>query len=289
MGNSKNSIMLFEEKQVRSVWDAEAEKYWLSIIDVIAILTDNDYQTARNYWKIVKKRLIDEGNETVTNCNQLKMLAPDGKMRLTDVADTEQILRIIQSIPSKKAEPFKMWLAQVGSQIIDEMADPELAINRAIEYYHKKGYPDEWINERIKSIEVRKELTDEWKRTGIKDNKDYAILTNIILKGWSGKNTQEYKTYKNLKKESLRDNMTPNEIALNSLAETATTSISQVTNPKGMSENIEVAQRGSNVAKVARIQLEKELGKSVISSQNAKDITYSPPEVIDYKNEDEED
>ena len=284
----KNSIMLFERHQVRSVWDSEKEKYWISIIDVIAILTDSDYQTARNYWKWLKTKLTEEGSEMVRNTNQLKLPAADGKKYLTDVADTEQILRLIQSIPSKKAEPFKIWLAEVGSQRIDEMADPELAIDRAVQNYRRLGYDEEWINERIKSIVVRKALTDEWKRTGIKENRDYAILTNIILKEWSGKNTKDYKSYKNLKKGNLRDNMTPNEIALSSLAETATTSISKVKNPKGMTENIDIAKRGGNVAKVAREQLEKELGSSAISPLNATDLTYNNIDTIGYDEDDTE-
>ena len=270
----KKSIVLFEERHVRNVWDEEEEKYWLSIVDVVAILTDSDYQTARNYWKIIKKRLLDEGSESVTNCNQLKLPASDGKNYLTDVADTEQILRIIQSIPSKKAEPFKRWLAKLGRERIDEMIDPEQAIDRAVEHYRRLGYNDEWINERLKSKVVRKELTDEWNRSGIIDERDYGVLTNIITKEWSGKTVKEYKNFKNLKKENLRDNMTANEIALNSLAETATTSISKEKNPKGLQQSADVAKRGGNVARVAREQLEKELGKPVITSQNAKDLTY---------------
>ena len=286
---TKKSIILFEERHVRNVWDEEEEKYWLSIVDVVAILTDNDYQTARKYWNKLSQRLREEGNETVTNCHQLKLPASDGKNYLTDVADTEQILRIIQSIPSKKAEPFKMWLAKLGRERIDEMVDPEQAIDRAVEHYRKLGYNDEWINERLKSKVVRKELTDEWNRSGITDEKDFGILTNIITKEWSGKTVKEYKNFKNLKKENLRDNMTANEIALNSLAETATTSISKEKNPKGFHQNADVAKRGGNVARVAREQLEKELGKPVISSQNAKDLTYVESLLIDNDGDEEND
>ena len=242
-------------------------------MDVIQVLTDSaDYQTARKYWNKLKQRLSEEGNETVTNCHQLKMTAADGKQRLTDVADTKQLLRLIQSIPSPKAEPFKMWLAQVGSERIDETADPELAINRALLTYRKKGYSDEWINQRLKSIEIRKELTDEWDRGGIKQGLEYAILTDEITKAWSGMTTKEYKRLKNLKKENLRDNMSNMELVLNMLAEAATTEISKQENPSGLFEHKKTANRGGKVAQKARIELEKQTGKNVISSDTVKKI-----------------
>ena len=281
--NKDKQLLLFEEKQVRHVWDSEAEKYWLSIVDVVSVLTDTDYQTARKYWKVLKGRLIEEGNEMVTNCYQLKLQAADGKNYLSDVADTEQILRLIQSIPSKKVEPLKMWLAQVGRERIDEMIDPEQSIDRAIQNYRRMGYSESWINERIKGIDVRKTLTDEWDKSGIKQGKEYAILTSIITKEWSGKTVKEYKEYKNLKKENLRDNMTTDEIALNTLAEAATATISKTKKPKGLYESMDVAKRGGNVAKVARLQLEKEIGRSVISSENAKIIEQIDIDMIDYE------
>ncbi|KDD81961.1 Bro-N domain-containing protein [Glaesserella parasuis] len=220
-------IKLFEHKEVRSVWDEEQEKWYFSIIDVIEILTEQpNYQGARNYWKVLKSRLLKEGNETVTNCNQLKMRAEDGKLRLTDVADVPQLLRLIQSIPSPKAEPFKLWLAQVGSERLDELQDPELTINRAMQDYLRLGYSENWINQRLKSIEIRKELTDEWKRVGVKEGQQFAVLTDIITKAWSGKNTKEYKQFKGLKKENLRDNMTNTELILNMLAEASVKDIS---------------------------------------------------------------
>jgi hypothetical protein len=229
----QNEIKVFEDKQVRSVWDDEQEKWYISIIDVIAVLTNqNSYQNARNYWKVLKHRLLKEGNETVTNCNQLKMEAPDGKMRLTDVADTEQLFRLIQSIPSPKAEPFKQWLAQVAAERLDEMQDPELSIDRALEQYMKLGYSENWINQRLKSIEIRKELTDEWKKRELKEGVQFATLTDIITKAWSDKTTKEYKILKGLKKENLRDNMTNTELILNMLAEASTKDISTATNPK---------------------------------------------------------
>lgn len=218
-----NDIQKFENKQIRSHWDSEQEKWYFSIIDIIAVLTEQtDYQTARNYWKVLKNRLKKEGNETVTNCNRLKMLAIDGKMRLTDVADTEQLLRLIQSVPSPKAEPFKQWLAKVGNQRLDQLQDPELSIHQALHDYRNLGYSDDWINQRLKSIEIRKELTDEWQRVGIEDNKDFAILTNILTRTWSGKTVKEYKAHKGLKKQNLRDNMTSTELILNMLAEAST-------------------------------------------------------------------
>ena len=265
-----SDIRLFENRRIRSHWDSEQEKWYFSIVDVIAVLTDQtDYQAARNYWKVLKNRLKKEGNETVTNCNQLKMLAIDGKMRLTDVADTEQLLRLIQSVPSSKAEPFKQWLAKVGSERLDQIQDPELGIQQALQDYRRLGYSDDWINQRLKSIEIRKELTDEWQRTGIKGNKDFAILTNILIKTWSGKTVKEYKEHKGLKKQNLRDNMTSTELILNMLAEASTKDISQANNPKTFNQSKTIAAQGGNVAKVAREELEKQTGKSVISSENA--------------------
>lgn len=263
-------LMKFENKQVRSHWDAEEEKWYFSIVDVIAVLTDSpNYQTARNYWKVLKNRLNKEGNETVTNCNQLKMRAADGKMRMTDVADTEQLLRLIQSVPSPKAEPFKQWLAKVGSQRLDQIQDPELSIQQALQDYRRLGYSDDWINQRLKSIEIRKELTNEWQRTGITDNKDFAVLTNILTKTWSGKTVKEYKQHKGLKKQNLRDNMTSTELILNMLAEASTKDISQANNPNTFDQSMTIAKQGGNVAKVAREELERQTGKSVISSDNA--------------------
>ena len=270
--NNKESIKLFEEKKVRTIWDEEQEKWYFSIIDVVEILTESkNYQTARNYWKVLKTRLIAEGNETVTNCNQFKMRAADGKMRKTDVADTEQLFRIIQSIPSPKAEPFKQWMAQVASQRLDQMQDPELSIEQAMIDYKRLGYSDAWINQRIKFIEIRKELTDEWQRTGVKFGIEYASLTDIITKEWSGLTTKDYKRLKGLKKENLRDNMTNLEIALNSLAEASATELSKQRNPKGFLEQKHIAKDGGNVAKVARNQLEKQLGKTIISNKKASD------------------
>jgi len=254
MSEQKDKIKLFEDKQVRAVWDAENEKWWFSIVDVIAILTESD--NPQVYWRVLKKRLADEGNETVTNCNGLKMKAPDGKMRLTDVADTEQVLRLIQSIPSKKAEPFKLWLAKVGTERIDETIDPELTIERAIQNYRRLGYGENWINQRIKSIEVRKGLTDEWDKSGVQQGKEYASLTDLMTRTWSGMTTREYKQHKGLKKENLRDNMTNMELILNMLAEGAATEISLSERPMGLSESADVAKRGANTAKAARQQLE---------------------------------
>ena len=271
--SKKEAIQLFEDKQVRTVWDAEQEKWFISIIDVIAALTDqNTYQGARNYWKVLKHRLTKEGNETVTNCNQLKLAAEDGKMRMTDVADTEQLFRLIQSIPSPKAEPFKLWLAQIAAERLDEMQDPELSIDRALEQYLKLGYSESWINQRLKSIEIRKELTDEWKTRGLKAGQQFATLTDIITKAWAGKTTKEYKVLKGLKKENLRDNMTNTELILNMLAEASTKDISQATNPKDFDESKIVAQQGGNVAKVALRELESKTGKKVVSSMNAKSV-----------------
>lgn len=231
--SKQEAIQIFEDKQVRTIWVAEQEKWYVSIIDVVAVLTDQpNYQGARNYWKVLKYRLVKEGNETVINCNQLKMLADDGKMRMTDVADTEQLFRLIQSIPSPKAEPFKLWLAQVASERLDEMQDPELSIDRALAQYLKLGYSENWINQRLKSIEIRKELTDEWKNRGLKEGQQFATLTDIITKAWAGKTTKEYKVFKGLKKENLRDNMTNTELILNMLAEASTKDISQAVNQR---------------------------------------------------------
>ena len=260
-------LMKFENKQVRSHWDAEEEKWYFSIVDVIAVLTDSVDPTA--YWRKLKQRLKAEGNETVTNCHALKMRAADGKMRMTDVADTEQLLRLIQSVPSPKAEPFKQWLAKVGSQRLDQIQDPELSIQQALQDYRRLGYSDDWINQRLKSIEIRKELTDEWQRTGITDNKDFAVLTNILTKTWSGKTVKEYKQHKGLKKQNLRDNMTSTELILNMLAEASTKDISQANNPNTFDQSMTIAKQGGNVAKVAREELERQTGKSVISSDNA--------------------
>jgi len=274
--SQKEALQLFEERKVRTVWDDQEEKWYFSIVDVVSVLTDSDYQTARKYWKVLKGRLSKEGNETVTNCYQLKMKASDGKMRLTDVADTEQLFRLIQSIPSPKAEPFKQWMAQVASQRIDQMQDPELSIDQAIIDYKRLGYGDAWINQRIKSIEVRKELTDEWKRTGVKEGLEYASLTDIITREWSGFTTKQYKHFKGLKKENLRDNMTNLEIAFNILAEASATELSKQRDPRGFHQQAQVAKDGGSVAKAARNQLENQLGHSVISSAKASD--YLLPE-----------
>ncbi len=271
--SKKDSIQLFQEQTVRTHWDEKEERWYFSIIDVVAALTEQKtYQGARNYWKVLKHRLVKEGNETVTNCNQLKMKAADGKMRLTDVADTEQLLRLIQSIPSPKAEPFKVWLAQVGYERIEETEDPELAFDRAMRTYLAKGYSREWINQRLKSIEVRKELTDEWQERGMKEGLEYAILTNEISKAWAGRTVKEYKQLKGLKKENLRDNMSNLELVLNMLAEASTAEISKKQKPHGMEENKDVARKGGNVAKQARVELEKQTGEPVITSQNAASL-----------------
>lgn len=267
----REALKLFEDRKIRTVWDDEQEKWYFSIVDVVAVLTDSvDYQAARNYWKVLKNRLVKEGNQTVTNCNQLKMQAADGKMRMTDVADTEQLFRLIQSIPSPKAEPFKQWMAQVASERVDQLQDPELSINQAMRDYKRLGYSDNWINQRIKSMEVRKELTDEWQRGGI-NGTQYASLTDIITQEWSGRTTKEYKKLKGLKKENLRDNMTNLELALNTLAEASTTEISKQRKPQGFVQNAKVAKSGGSVAKAARQQLESQLGRSVITSMKASD------------------
>ena len=268
----KQEIQLFEERKVRTIWDDEHEKWYFSIVDVVAVLTEqSDMLKARKYWNKLKQRLLEEGNQTVTNCHQLKLKAADGKMRLTDVADQEQLFRLIQSIPSPKAEPFKQWMAQVASQRLDQMQDPELSIDQAIMDYKRLGYSDAWINQRIKSIEVRKELTDEWQRTGVQVGQQYASLTDIITKEWSGMTTKQYKQHKGLKKENLRDNMTNLEIALNILAEASATELSKQRNPKGFMGQTKVAKDGGSVAKVARQQLEEQLGRTIISKEKAND------------------
>lgn len=273
MHKEHQKVRLFDSQQVRTQWDAEHEKWWFSVVDIIAVLTDQpDYKKARNYWKWLKNKLIQEGSEVVSDTNQLRMRAPDGKQRLTDVVDTEQILRLIQSIPSKRAEPFKLWLAQVGSERLDEAVDPELSINRAIQNYRRLGYSENWINQRIKSIEVRKALTDEWDKAGVKQGQEYAALTDLMSRVWSGMSTREYKQHKGLKKENLRDNMTNTELVLNMLAEVAATDISQVRNPQGLKESAEVAAEGAQTAKAARLQLEQSTGQSVLSPLNAKQL-----------------
>ena len=277
-----DKIQLFENQKIRTAWDNETEQWYFSIVDVVAVLTDQKtHQSARNYWKVLKKRLKDEGNETVTNCNQLKLLAADGKRRLTDVADTEQLLRIIQSIPSPKAEPFKMWLAMVGRERIEETIDPELTINRALETYAKKGYDADWINQRLQTIKARKELTDAWKDHGVKEGIEYAILTNEITRAWSGMSTREYKDLKGLKKENLRDNMSTLELALNMLAEATTTELTKIHNPQGLEPNKEVARRGGNIAGEARKSIETETGKPVITNKNAVQLNSAVNKMIE--------
>ena len=273
----QNEIQLFDGKQVRYVWDEEQEKYFFSVVDVVQVLTDS--VDGRKYWNKLKQRLKEEGNETVTNCHQLKLPATDGKLRLTDVADAEQVFRLIQSIPSKKAEPFKLWLAALGQERLNQLQDPELSIEQAIKDYRRLGYSEDWINQRIKTIEIRKGLTDEWKRGGMKEDHDYAILTDIISKTWSGMTTREYKKHKGLRKESLRDNMTNVELMLNGLAEAAATELSKRENPKGFAQNANVAQRGGDVAHVARERLEQELGDTVISDKRAVNFTNPPDEL----------
>lgn len=265
-----NAIKLFENKKLRTIWDDEQEKWFISIIDVIEVLTESD--RPRKYWSDLKSKLIKEGSEVSDKIGQLKMQAPDGKMRFTDVADTEQLFRLIQSIPSPKAEPFKLWLAQIASERLDEMQDPELTIDRALEQYLQLGYSENWINQRLKSIEIRKELTDEWKNKGLKEGQQFATLTDIISKSWSGKTTKEYKILKGLKKENLRDNMTNTELILNMLAEASTKDISQAVNPASFEESKKVAKQGGNVAKVALKELEAKTGKKVVSSLNAKSL-----------------
>lgn len=263
---------VFENKQIRTIWNGDEEKFYISVVDIVSVLTDNEYQTARNYWKVLKNRLRKEGNETVTNCNQLKLLSQDGKNRMTDVVDIEGMFRLIESIPSKKAEPIKLWLARLGKERIDEEYDPEITINRALENYRKKGYSDEWINQRLKSIGARKEFTDELKNKGIENSRDFAALTNILTKIWSGYSVKEYKELKNLKKENLRDNMTNMELVLNMLAEVSSTEISKSSNELGYNSVKDSIVKGGNVAKTAKEQIEKETGRKIVSSYNNKNI-----------------
>lgn len=273
-----DEIKLYENKEIRSVWDEEKEEWYFSIVDIVGVLTESD--NPRKYWSVLKTRLKEEGSQLATKCSQLKMKATDGKMRLTDVVDMQGIFRIIQSIPSPKAEPFKLWLAEVGKERIDEIIDPELTIERALETYLKKGYTREWINQRLQAIQVRKELTDAWDDAGIKKGIEYAILTDEITKAWSGMTTRGYKNLKGLKKENLRDNMTTTEIILNMLAEAATKDITNATNPKGLEENKKVAKRGGSIAGNARKEIERETGKPVITSKNAVDLSRLIEDVV---------
>jgi hypothetical protein len=266
----ENKIQLFDAQQIRTDWDTDAEKWWFSIVDVVATLTDSIDAAA--YWRKLKQRLKAEGNESVTNCHALKMRASDGKLRLTDVADTEQLLRIVQSIPSKKAEPFKRWLSEVGAQRLDQLQDPELSIEQAMQDYKRLGYSDNWINQRIKSMEIRKELTDEWKKHGLREGTEFAFLTDVIYKTWAGKTAKEYKQYKGLKKENLRDNMTNKELVLSMLAELSTKEISEVVQPQSLRVHEDVAKRGGAVAKQARLKLEAETGKKVVTKENARKL-----------------
>ena len=271
--NKDTAIKLFESKKIRSVWDDDKEKWFFSIIDVVGVLTDSS--NPNNYWKVLKHRLVKEGSQLVTDCNQLKLQSSDGKYYKTDVADTEQLFRLIQSIPSPKAEPFKLWLAKAGRERIDEIEDPEIGFDRLMVTYLKKGYSKEWINQRLKSIEIRKELTDEWDERGVKKGQEFAILTDEITKAWSGLNVKQYKNHKGLKKENLRDNMTNLELVLNMLAEASTTEISKDKKPETFAENKTVARKGGEVAKAARLQLENTTGKKVVTSQNAKSLQKS--------------
>ena len=276
-----HAIQLFEDQKIRVAWDAEREEWYFSVVDVVGVLTDSpDYNTGRKYWNKLKQRLKEEGSELVTNCHQLKMRAADGKKRLTDVADTEQLLRIIQSIPSKKAEPFKAWLAMVGRECIEETIDPEQAIDRALETYLKKGYSEEWVHQRLLAIRIRNELTDEWRRRGVRKGREYAILTDEITRAWSGMSTRQYKDLKGLKKENLRDNMSNLELVLTMLAEASTTDIAKAEQPQGFDENQQVARRGGNVAGVARKALEAETGKPVVTAQNAESFRQLVTDIV---------
>lgn len=277
--NDNGSIQLFEDQKIRTAWDSEKEEWYFAIVDVIAVLTDS--ADPQNYWRVLKKRLKDEGNETITNCNGLKMTAPDGKKRKTDVASTEQLLRIIQSIPSPKAEPFKAWLAMVGKERIEETIDPEQAIDRALDTYLKKGYSEEWIHQRLLAIRIRNELTDEWKKRGVQKGKEYAILTDEISRAWSGMTTGQYKRLKGLTKENLRDNMTDLELVLTMLAEASTTDISKTAKPQTFEENKQVAKRGGKVAGIARQALEAETGKPVITEKNAFDFQQLVTDIVE--------
>ena len=289
---TNDKVQLFEDQPIRTAWVEDEEEWYFSVVDVVRVLTEQpDTDSARNYWKVLKNRIKEEGNELVTNCNQLKMKAQDGKMRLTDVANTEQLLRIIQSIPSKKAEPFKLWLAKVGRERIEEVIDPELTIERALETYAKKGYSREWINQRLQAIQVRKELTDEWENRGVKKGAEFAILTDEISKAWSGMTTREYKNYKGLKKENLRDNMSTLELVLNMLAEATTTEISKQKKPESFEENRMVAIEGGEAAGEARLAVEKRTGKPVITNKNAaqlQDLVTGLIETINDKSDDQE-
>lgn len=280
---NKNSIKLFGGDKIRAVWNDEQEKWYFSVVDVVAVLTESP--NPQTYWRVLKKRLKDEGNETVTNCNGLKMPAADGKMRLTDVADTEQLLRIVQSVPSPKAEPFKTWLAKVGAERLDQMQDPELSIQQAMVDYKRLGYSDNWINQRLKSIEIRKDLTDQWKLHNVEEGVQYATLTDIIYQSWAGRTSKEYKQLKGLKKENLRDNMTNEELVLNMLAELSATSITKAKNPQTLDENKTCAKEGGDVARVAREQLESKTGRSVVSPLSAKRFfeAQQPKEELDDK------
>ena len=271
---NREKLQIFDDQTIRTAWDEENEEWYFSIVDVVGVLTEQpDIDGARNYWKVLKNRLTKEGSQLVTNCNQLKMKSPkDGKAYLTDVANTEQLLRLIQSIPSKKAEPFKLWLAQVGRERIEETIDPELSIERALETYARLGYPADWINQRLQTIRARKELTDQWKAHGIEENREFAILTDEVTRAWSGMTTRQYKNLKGLKKENLRDKMSTLELALNMLAEATTTELTKVQNPQGMMENRQVAQEGGSVAGNARKDIEERTGRSVITSDNAKQL-----------------
>ena len=283
----ENKIKVFENKQVRTVWDAEAEEWYFSVVDVVAVLTDS--VKPQNYWYVLKNRLKKEGSELLTNCKGLKLEAPDGKMRVQDVLDTKGVLRLVQSIPSPKAEPFKMWLAEVGNDRLNEIADPDKAFTRGVEYYRAKGYPEEWITQRMMSIKVRKKLTDEWQDRGITHEKEYAILTDELTKAWSGLTVREYKSHKGLKKESLRDNMTDMELILNMLAEATTTQISQIEKPTDFETNRAVAREGGKTAKEARAAVEKRIGKSVVTSLNASDkpaLKIQAPKVNNDSDED---
>ena len=283
----KETLKLFEERKVRTVWDDEKEKWYFSIVDVVSVLTDSVDATA--YWRKLKQRLKEEGNETVTNCHGLKMKATDGKMRLTDVADTEQLLRIIQAIPSPKAEPFKQWMAHVASERLDQMQDPELSIEQAMMDYKRLGYSDNWINQRLKSIEIRKDLTDQWKLHNVEEGVQYATLTDIIYQQWTGKSAKEYKQFKGLKKENLRDNMTNEELVLNMLAELSTTSITKAKNPQTLGENMQCAADGGDVARVAREQLEQKTGREVVTPLSAKRFFegQKPEDLLENKENDE--
>lgn len=278
MLQENNKVQLYENQPIRTAWDEDNEEWYFAVVDVIAVLTESP--NPQTYWRVMKKRLKDEGNETVTNCNGLKMKAADGKRRMTDIANTEQLLRIIQSIPSKKAEPFKLWLSQVGRERIEEIIDPELTIDRALETYSKKGYSADWINQRLQTIRARKELTDEWQNHGVQQGREYAILTDEVTKAWSGMNTRQYKNLKGLKKENLRDNMSTLELALNMLAEATTTELTKTQNPQGLEENRVVARTGGQIAGEARERIEKETGNPVITTENAVGLNSVVTEMI---------